>query len=88
MPVETPGQSRRAKPPTRPRYFSARQNTARLIRDSGFDPIDAGALRSARFIEPFTLLIARLAYEGDTGPELAYRFEHLGGRRSGSTEPA
>jgi predicted dinucleotide-binding enzyme len=48
---------------------------AQLIRDVGFDPIDAGPLRIARYTEPFTLLIGRLAYEGDEGPELAYRFE-------------
>src|SRR3989454_7815765 len=48
---------------------------AQLIRDVGFEPIDAGPLRIARYTEPFTLLIARLAYEGDKGPELAYRFE-------------
>lgn len=41
----------------------------------GFDPVDAGPLQIARYTEPFTLLIARLAYEGDEGPELAYRFE-------------
>ncbi len=48
---------------------------AALIRDVGCDPVEAGPLRSARFVEPFTLLIAQLAYEGDGGPELAYRFE-------------
>jgi len=48
---------------------------ARLIRDVGFDPVDAGPLRMARYTEPFTLLIAQLAYEGAKGPELAYRFE-------------
>ena len=51
---------------------------ARLIRDVGFDPIDIGPLRMARYTEPFTMLIARLAYEVKGGPELAYRFERLG----------
>jgi len=51
---------------------------AQLIRDVGFDPVDAGPLRIARYTEPFTLLIAQLAYEGKGGPELAYRFERLG----------
>jgi predicted dinucleotide-binding enzyme len=51
---------------------------AELIGDVGFDPVDAGPLRIARYTEPFTLLIARLAYEGDGGPELAYRFERFG----------
>jgi 8-hydroxy-5-deazaflavin:NADPH oxidoreductase len=56
----------------------AKDVAAELIRDVGFDPLDAGPLRIARFTEPFTLLIARLAYEGDRGPELAYRFEWFG----------
>jgi predicted dinucleotide-binding enzyme len=50
---------------------------AKLIRDVGFDPIDAGPLHIARYTEPFALLVARLAYEGEGGPELAYRFERL-----------
>src|SRR5205823_10232693 len=53
---------------------------AELIHDVGFDPVDAAPLRIARYTEPFTLLIAQLAYEGDGGPELAYRFERYGGK--------
>jgi predicted dinucleotide-binding enzyme len=52
---------------------------AQLIRDVGFDPVDAGPLRIARYTEPFTLLIAQLAYEQPGDPELAYRlvwFDH------------
>jgi predicted dinucleotide-binding enzyme len=56
---------------------SGKKLAAQLIRDVGFDPVDAGPLRIARYAEPFTLLIARLAYEGDAGPELAYRFERF-----------
>jgi predicted dinucleotide-binding enzyme len=55
----------------------AKRLAAKLIRDVGFDPVDAGPLRIARYLEPFTLLVAQLAYEGDLGPELAYRFERL-----------
>ena len=51
---------------------------AQLIRDVGFDPVDAGPLRIARYTEPFTLLIAQLAYEGKGGPKLAYRFDRFG----------
>lgn len=54
-----------------------KQVAAQLIRDVGFDPVDAGPLQVARYIEPFTLLIGRLAYEGDGGPALAYRFERF-----------
>jgi predicted dinucleotide-binding enzyme len=50
---------------------------AELIRDVGFDPVDAGPLRIARYTEPFALLVAQLAYERDDDPELAYRFERL-----------
>jgi predicted dinucleotide-binding enzyme len=50
---------------------------AGLIRDVGFDPIDAGPLRMARYMEPFALLVAALAYGGREGPEVAYRFERL-----------
>ena len=52
---------------------------AELIRDVGFDPVDLGPLRIARYAEPFALLVAELAYEGKAGPELAYRFEWFGG---------
>ncbi|HEY3205046.1 MAG TPA: NAD(P)-binding domain-containing protein [Thermoanaerobaculia bacterium] len=51
---------------------------AELIRDVGFDPVDAGPLRIARYTEPFALLMGQLAYEGDEGPALAYRFERFG----------
>jgi 8-hydroxy-5-deazaflavin:NADPH oxidoreductase len=53
----------------------AKNLTADLIKDAGFDPVDAGSLRFARYTEPFALLIAALAYESKVGPERAYRFE-------------
>jgi predicted dinucleotide-binding enzyme len=53
----------------------SKEVAAELIREVGFDPVDAGPLRIARYTEPFALLIAQLAYEGTEGPELAYRFE-------------
>ena len=56
----------------------AKRTVARLIRDVGFDPVDAGPLQTARYAEPFTLLVAQLAYEGKGGPRLAYRFERFG----------
>ena len=52
----------------------AKALVAGLIRDVGFDPTDVGPLESSRYIEPFTMLIAKLAYETDGGPEVAYRF--------------
>src|SRR4029077_4499223 len=45
--------------------------------DAGFDPVDAGPLRIARYTEPFALLMGQLAYEGPNGPGGAYRFERF-----------
>ena len=58
---------------------SSKEIAAALIRDVGFDPVDAGPLRIARYSEPFALLVGQLAYEGKEGPELAYQFERFGG---------
>ena len=57
---------------------SSKGVAAELIRDVGFDPVDAGPLRIARYSEPFALLVAQLAYAGSGGPELAYRFARFG----------
>ena len=51
----------------------AKTVTARLIRDIGFDPVDAGPLQTARYAEPFTMLVAQLAYETSRSSKLAYR---------------
>jgi len=56
---------------------ATKEIAAELIGDVGFDPVDAGPLRIARYMEPFGLLVAQLAYEGNEGPELAYRFERF-----------
>jgi 8-hydroxy-5-deazaflavin:NADPH oxidoreductase len=53
----------------------AKQIAARLISDAGFEAIDAGPLRISRYTEPFALLMGQLAYEGDRGPAVAYRFQ-------------
>ena len=55
----------------------AKAVAATLIRDVGFDPADAGRLRIARYLEPFALAMAQLAYEGDNRPEIAYRIERF-----------
>ena len=56
---------------------SAKKKAARLIRDVGFNPVDLGELSMARYVEPFSLLAAEIAYEGKGGPGLAYRFDHF-----------
>ena len=59
-------------------HARSKKVAATLIRDAGFEPVDAGPLRIARYTEPFALLVAQLAYEGNSGPELAYYFERYG----------
>ena len=56
----------------------AKKTAAGLIRDVGYEPVDVGALRMSRHLEPFAMVVAQLAYEGKGGPELVYRFELLG----------
>lgn len=57
---------------------SSKVMAAEMIRDAGFEPVDAGPLRVARYTEPFALLVGQLAYDGKKSPELAYRFERFG----------
>lgn len=48
-----------------------------LIEDIGYEPLDAGPLRTSRFIEPFAMVTAELAYAQPGGPKLTYRFAKL-----------
>jgi 8-hydroxy-5-deazaflavin:NADPH oxidoreductase len=59
-------------------HRGAKKTAARLIRDVGFKPVDVGPLSAARYVEPFSLLAALLAYNSSHGPALTYRFERLG----------
>jgi predicted dinucleotide-binding enzyme len=59
-------------------HDAAKETAASLIRDAGFNPVNVGALKAARFIEPLVLLVAELAYNGTRGPEVAYRFQYFG----------
>lgn len=58
-------------------HKGAKKTAAKLIRDVGFNPVDLGELSAARYIEPFSLLLAEIAYNGSAGPQLAYRFETI-----------
>jgi predicted dinucleotide-binding enzyme len=62
----------------------AKKVAVRLITDAGFEPVDAGPLRVARYTEPFALLMGQLAYEGDRGPAVAYRFKWFEEREQGT----
>lgn len=66
-------------------HEDAKEVAAGLVRDVGFHPVDAGPLRIARYMEPFTLLVAQLAYEGDeAGGASCRRRQLLTSRFSGA----
>ncbi len=47
-----------------------------LVKDLGFDPIDAGPLASARQLEPLALLNIKLGFVQGFGPNSGFRFVH------------
>lgn len=61
---------------------AAKRVARTLIKDVGFEPVDAGPLRMARYVEPYAVLLAELAYEGGRGPGLAYHFERFRVKRT------
>lgn len=57
--------------------LGAKQVARQLICDIGYEPLDTGPLRSARFVEPFAMVTAELAYAQPGGPALVYRFQRM-----------
>ena len=51
----------------------AKRISARLIRHLGFEPVDCGALMSARYLEPLAMLVGELAYNQGKRPEVGLR---------------
>jgi len=62
--------------PTRERAGMSSRSDNHLF--SRRDFVTRTSLIGAGLVVPFTLAIAQLAYEGDEGPELAYRIERFG----------
>jgi predicted dinucleotide-binding enzyme len=52
---------------------AAKRKVEHLARDIGFDSVDAGSLKSARYSEPMAMLWAAMVVTGDYGDELAFR---------------
>jgi predicted dinucleotide-binding enzyme len=52
---------------------AAKTAVASLLRDLDLDPVDAGPLTSARFIEPAGMLNVQLAYGVGLGPNIAMK---------------
>jgi predicted dinucleotide-binding enzyme len=53
---------------------AGKRMVARLIQQIGFEPVDCGRLINARYLEPFALLVAELAYNQGRRPEVGVRF--------------
>ena len=49
----------------------AKKTVVRLIRETGFEPIDAGPLRSSRYLEPLAMLMIQLGYGQGMGTNMA-----------------
>ncbi len=49
----------------------AKSVAAALIEELGFDPVDAGPLENARYLEPLAELVIQLAYKQGLGPQFA-----------------
>ncbi len=57
----------------------AKLEAATLIRDAGFDPVDAGPLHNARYIEPLATLMTELGYSHRQGSDIAMRLMNPAG---------
>ncbi|MCB9475855.1 MAG: NADPH-dependent F420 reductase [Deltaproteobacteria bacterium] len=51
----------------------AKETARQLIADTGFEPVDAGVLAAARYLEPLAMLWIHLAYVKGLGPDIAMR---------------
>ncbi len=51
----------------------AKRVVARLIRQIGFEPVDCGALETARYLEPLAMLVVELAYNQGRRPQVGLK---------------
>jgi 8-hydroxy-5-deazaflavin:NADPH oxidoreductase len=52
----------------------AKEVVAKLIQDAGFEPIDVGILKNARYLEPMAQLNIQIAYVLGGGTDVAFRY--------------
>jgi predicted dinucleotide-binding enzyme len=53
--------------------LKAKQIVAKLTRDIGFDPVDCGPLKAARYLEAMAILIINLAFTYGMGTNIGYK---------------
>ncbi len=51
----------------------AKQTVKQLGRDIGFDPVDCGALKAARYLEPMAVLMINLGYGLGMGTKIGFK---------------
>jgi len=51
----------------------AKQIVIKLASDIGFEPVDAGPLKSARYLEPMAIFIIQLGYRLKMGTKIGYK---------------
>jgi 8-hydroxy-5-deazaflavin:NADPH oxidoreductase len=51
----------------------AKQRVTGLVAELGFEPVDAGALAQARYLEPLAMLWISMAYRYGNGPNFGFR---------------
>ena len=66
----------------------AREVVLRMARDIGFDAVDAGPLRNARWLETLGYLTVQLGYVQDMGPAIGFRLVHEGAAAKGTPRDA
>lgn len=52
--------------------LEAKKTVAQLTRDIGFDPVDCGPLKTARYLDAMGIMIINLAYSYGMGPKIGY----------------
>ena len=53
--------------------IEAKQLVMNIAKDIGFDPVDVGPLRSARYLEPMAAIIIDLAYRLNMGTKIGFK---------------
>ena len=51
----------------------AKEVVAKLASDIGFEPLDCGPIKNARFLEPMTALLIHLAFEQGKGTGMGFK---------------
>lgn len=53
--------------------IKAKDTVAQLTRDIGFDPVDVGSLKAARYLDAMGIMIINMAYNYGMGPKIGYK---------------